>query len=116
MSHDLTLINRTTGAQSPGILVPGKLCGTCPIERFAYPMPGFVIRRLIPLPPYSPELNAIEHHWHYPRRRRWINRLYGAYDELREAAGDGWPSSCLDPERIRTVCRVDYLDTGKAKM
>jgi len=65
---------------------------------------------LIPLPPACPELNPIENLWHYLRSHYWSNRAYHDYDDLRQAACDAWQKTCLDPERIKTVCRAAYLD------
>jgi len=41
---------------------------------------------IIPLPPYSPELNPIENLWHYLRSHYWSNRTYEDYDALADAA------------------------------
>lgn len=71
---------------------------------------------LIPLPPYSPELNPIENLWHYLRSHYWSNNSYEDYDELRDAACDAWQRSCLDAALIRTVCRVDYLEPRNVKV
>ena len=43
---------------------------------------------LIPLPPYSPELNGIENLWHYLRSHCWSSRAYAHYDELFDAEYD----------------------------
>ena len=59
---------------------------------------------LIHLPPKSPELNPAENLWHYLRSHFWSNRLYKTWDDLREAAVDGWRRVCLLPEKIKTVC------------
>lgn len=64
---------------------------------------------LIPLPPYSPELNPIEHLRHYLRSHHWSNQAYHTYDDLRQAACDAWQQTCLNPDIIKTVCHADYL-------
>ena len=64
---------------------------------------------LIPLPPYSPELNPIENLWHYLRAHHWSNRTYANYDELLDAATAAWRASCLNNELIKTVCNCTYL-------
>ena len=64
---------------------------------------------VIPLPPYSPELNPIENLWHFLRDKHWSNRVYADYDELRQAACDAWQQVCLDTTTIKTVCNVTYL-------
>lgn len=65
---------------------------------------------LIPLPPYSPELNPIENLWHYLRSHYWSNRSYVDYDELRLAAIDAWQKSVLDADLIKSVCRTEYAE------
>lgn len=64
---------------------------------------------LIELPARSPELNPMENLWHYLRAHHWSNRRYDDYDALRQAACDAWQATCLDPDRIKTVCHADYL-------
>jgi transposase len=59
---------------------------------------------LIHLPPKSPELNPAENLWHYLRSHYWSNRLYKTWDDLKEAATDGWRRVCLVPEKLKTVC------------
>ena len=63
---------------------------------------------LIPLPPYSPELNPVENLWHYLRSHYWSNRAYVDYDDLRVAAIQAWQKAALDPEIVKSVCRVSY--------
>jgi hypothetical protein len=65
---------------------------------------------LVPLPPYAPELNPVERLWLYLRERHWSNRVYRDADALEEAAVAGWRAVCLNPDRIKTVCRCDYAD------
>ncbi len=62
----------------------------------------------IPLPPYSPELNPMENLWHYLRSHYWSNRAYKDYDALRQAGCDAWQRTCLDAERVKTVCGASY--------
>lgn len=64
---------------------------------------------LLPLPPYSPELNPTENLWHYLRSHHWSNRFYDDYDALMTAACDAWERACLDPDLIRSVCATPLL-------
>ena len=64
---------------------------------------------LIPLPPYCPELNPIENLWHYLRSHHWSNHAFDDYDALRRAGCEAWHAACLNPERIKTVCRCGYI-------
>jgi transposase len=65
---------------------------------------------IVPLPPYSPELNPVENLWHYLRSHYWANRIYADYDALRHAAIDAWHDSVLDPTIIQSVCRASYTE------
>ena len=65
---------------------------------------------IVPLPPYSPELNPVENLWHYLRSHYWANRSYADYDDLRYAAIDAWQNVALDPEIIKSVCRTSYAE------
>ncbi len=63
---------------------------------------------IIPLPPYSPELNPMENLWHYLRSHYWSNRAFADYDALEAAAMTAWQSSACDPATIQSVCRASY--------
>jgi len=65
---------------------------------------------LIPLPPYSPQLNPIEKLWQYLRKHYWSNRVYADYDALRIAAIDAWQKTCLNKEKIKSICRAKYVE------
>lgn len=71
---------------------------------------------LIPLPPYSPELNPIENLWHYLRSHHLSNRQYSGYDDLSDAACEAWQESCLDRDLIQSVCRSEYLSERQVKV
>lgn len=63
---------------------------------------------IIPLPPYSPELNPMENLWHYLRSHYWSNRTFEDYDALLDAAETAWRSSACKPSIIQSVCRASY--------
>jgi transposase len=65
---------------------------------------------IIPLPPYSPELNPMENLWHYFRSHYWANRAYSDYDDLCCAAIEAWQKAALDSEIIKSVCRTRYVE------
>jgi len=65
------------------------------------------------LPPYSPELNPVERLWLDLRQHDWSNRVYPDLDALEQAAVDGWQAVCLRPDRVKTVCRCEYI-TGES--
>jgi transposase len=64
---------------------------------------------LLPLPPYSPELNPIENLWHYLRSHQWSNRPYADYDALEAAAVDAWQRVVLNESLMKTVCAAPYV-------
>jgi transposase len=70
---------------------------------------------LIPIPPYSPELNPVENLWHYLRSHHWSNRAYTDYDDLRHAVCDAWHKSCLTIDIIQSVCRSSYTNIRDVK-
>ena len=63
---------------------------------------------IVPLPPYSPELNPVENLWHYFRSHYWANRIYTDYNALRLAAVDAWQKAALDKEIVKSVCFAEY--------
>jgi transposase len=65
---------------------------------------------LLQLPAYSPELNPIENLWHYLKSHFWSNRAYADYDQLETAAIDAWRRAVLNPDLMKTVCAVKYLN------
>lgn len=63
---------------------------------------------LLPLPPYSPELNPIENLWGYLKRRHLSNRLFDDEAELLEAGEQAWRA--LNAQTIRSVCHRQWLE------
>ncbi len=65
---------------------------------------------IVPLPPYSPQLNPIEKFWQYLRQHYWSNRVYADYDHLRKASVDACHKVCLDHSQVKSVCRAKYIE------
>ena len=65
---------------------------------------------IIPLPPYSPELNPMENLWHYFGSHYWANRAYSDYYDLCCTAIEAWQKAALDSEIIKSVCRAKYVE------
>ena len=61
------------------------------------------------LPPYSPELNAIERVWLYLRERFLSHRLWPTYDDILDACCLAWTRLRSEPGRIRSLCSFDWL-------
>jgi hypothetical protein len=58
---------------------------------------------LLPLPPYSPELNPTENVWQYLRQNQLANRIFETYDDIVDACCDAWNKLIADPERITSI-------------
>lgn len=67
-------------------------------------------RTVLTRPADAPERNPVERRWLDLRPHHGSNRVYPAMADL--AAVSGWRAVCRTAERIRTVCRCDYLDAG----
>lgn len=63
---------------------------------------------LLPLPPYSPELNPTERLWCWLKEHALSNRVYDDYDMLFAAGCDAW--NTLTPERISSVCHTEWVE------
>lgn len=59
---------------------------------------------LLPLPPYSPELNPVEQLWQQLRDRYWSNRCFKDYDEIVHTCCQGWNQFVTQPDAIRNLC------------
>lgn len=65
---------------------------------------------LLPLPPYSPELNPAERPWRTLRQDDLSNRVYADYDQLFDAVKAAWLK--LTPERLMAIMATDWLRAG----
>lgn len=59
--------------------------------------------RLLPLPPYTPELNPMETVWDYLRQNKLCALVWDTYDDIVEACKQAWLFLINDPERIRSI-------------
>lgn len=58
---------------------------------------------LLPLPPYSPELNPMENVWDYLRGNKLSHRVWDTYDAIVQACAEAWRFLMGDPERIKSI-------------
>lgn len=63
---------------------------------------------LVPLPPYSPELNSMENVWEYLRANKLCNLVWDTYQAIIEACKDAWNFLIDDPDRIRSIGTRDW--------
>lgn len=68
---------------------------------------------LIPLPPYSPELNPMELVWLYLKSHYLANRVYTDHDALYEAGIDAWNRFANDPKLVSSVCHTAWAESAQ---
>jgi transposase len=88
-AHAVVLMDRAGWHIAKALAVPGNLT------------PLF-------LPPYSPELNAIEQVWLYRRERFLSHRLWSSYDAILDACCAAWNALLDEAGRIRSLCSLDW--------
>lgn len=64
---------------------------------------------LVPLPPYSPELNPVERLWLYLRERFLSLRVFDDTDAIIDACCDAWNALTAEPGRIKTLCEYPWI-------
>ncbi len=65
---------------------------------------------LVPLPPYSPELNPVERVWLYLKERFFLSpRLLDDYDAIVTAACNAWNRLLAEAGRITTLCSYPWI-------
>ena len=62
---------------------------------------------LVPLPPYSPELNPMELVWLYLREHHLSHRLLDSCGEIVTARCQAWNS--LTADRLRSLCNHPWI-------
>ncbi len=64
---------------------------------------------LVPLPPYSPELNPVERVWLYLRERFLSLRLLDDYDAVLDACCAAWNNLTAEPRRVQSLCNQPWI-------
>ena len=64
---------------------------------------------LVPLPPYSPELNPVERVWLYLRERFLSHRVLDGYVAVLDAACRAWNALAAEPGRLASLTAYPYL-------
>jgi len=59
------------------------------------------------LPPYSPELNPVEHLWQYMRSHACRNKLYDTMDDLMDAMTV--VLNQISKDKFKNICHCSYL-------
>jgi hypothetical protein len=64
--------------------------------------------RLLFLPPYSPELNPVEHLWDHVREKHFANRLFPSMKAVTDQLSHALHEAELDPAMIQSLCGFGY--------
>lgn len=65
--------------------------------------------RLLPLPPYAPELNPQEHVWDDLREKEFPNRVFNHLDAVIRQLQQGLPRLAADSERLRSLTAWPWI-------
>jgi len=66
---------------------------------------------LLPLPPYSPELNPVENIWQYLRQNYLANRVFNTYTTIVDACCDAWNALVAQPAKITSIATRHWAKT-----
>ena len=66
---------------------------------------------LLPLPPYSPELNPVESIWQFLRQNYLANRVFNNCDAIVDACCDAWNALIAAPATINSIATRDWAKT-----
>jgi len=77
----------------------------------ALAVPGNIT--LVPLPPYSPQLNPIERVWLHLKERFRSHRLHADYDAIADAASKAWNRLLAETGRITSLCSYPWIPRVK---
>ncbi len=65
--------------------------------------------RLIPLPPYAPELNPQEHIWDELREKEFPNRVFNHLEAVVHQLESGLPRLAADTQRLRSLTAWPWI-------
>lgn len=67
--------------------------------------------RLLPLPPYSPELNPVEHIWDHLRENDFRNEALESLNAVADRLGQGLRRLAFDPPLVKSLTCFDWINT-----
>ena len=67
---------------------------------------------LLSLPPYSPELNAMENVWYYLRANKLSLLVWDSYEAIVAACKEAWDFLVGDPDRIKSIGSRSWACVG----
>jgi transposase len=69
---------------------------------------------LLPLPPYSPELNPVENIWQFLRQNHLANRVFDTYTGIVDACCEAWNALIAAPDKIRSIATRSWAEAVNA--
>ena len=68
---------------------------------------------LIPLPPYAPELNAMEQIWQWIKNHYLSNRCYATYDDIVTEACYAWNQFSENLNLVKSIIYRDWINISR---
>lgn len=68
---------------------------------------------LIPLPPYAPELNAMEQIWEWVKNHFLSNQCYGVYEDIVTMACYAWNQLAQNVDLVKSIIHRDWIITPR---
>ncbi len=65
--------------------------------------------RLLPLPPYAPELNPVEHLWDELREKHFHNKVFASMDALENQLMTGLVALEQDHARVKSIVAWEWI-------
>jgi len=66
---------------------------------------------LVPLPPYAPELNAMEQVWGWIKNHFLSNQCYGGYEDIVTMACYAWNQLAQNIDLVKSIMYRDWINT-----
>ena len=63
---------------------------------------------LLPIPPYSPELNPMEIAWDYLRGNQFSHQIWDTYDDIVQPCTKAWRFLVNEQNRIRSIAHREW--------
>jgi len=67
--------------------------------------------KLVSLPPYSPELNPVEHIWNWLRDHVFKNFAFNSLDEVMDVLCAGLKDLSLRPDLVKSLTCFEWINT-----
>lgn len=65
--------------------------------------------KLLPLPPYAPELNPVEHIWDELREKHFHNKVFDSMDALEDQLENGLKLFENNPHTLKSIVAWDWI-------